>query len=108
MRIMKTKATDPFELARYSKELSVFCNRNQIRRLSLFGSALSDRFGPESDVDLLVEFEPGAKVGLFKLAALQLELEGLIGRKVDLRTLQDLSRHFRNEVARSAAVLYAA
>lgn len=85
-----------------------FCRRHRIRRLSLFGSALTERFGPGSDVDLLVEFEPGARVSLFGMAALELELGSLLGRKVDLRTPQDLSRLFRDEVARNAAVLYAA
>jgi hypothetical protein len=92
----------------HREALAAFCRRNRIRRLSLFGSALTDRFGPESDIDLLVEFEPGNSIGLFALAGLQLELEALIGGKVDLRTPQDLSRHFREDVARSAAVLYAA
>jgi hypothetical protein len=85
-----------------------FCVRHRIRRLSLFGSALTERFGPESDVDLLVEFEPDARISLFRIAAVELELGSLLGRKVDLRTPQDLSRYFREEVARTAAVLYAA
>jgi hypothetical protein len=85
-----------------------FCDRHRIRRLALFGSALTDRFRPESDVDLLVEFAPDARMSLFGIAAIELELGSLIGRKVDLRTPQDLSRHFRDEVARTATVLYAA
>ncbi|HWR98560.1 MAG TPA: nucleotidyltransferase domain-containing protein [Candidatus Methanoperedens sp.] len=88
--------------------IEAFCARHRIRRLSLFGSVLTDRFGPESDVDLLVEFEPDARVSLFRIAAIELELGALLGRKVDLRTPQDLSRFFRDEVSRTAAVVYAA
>lgn len=85
-----------------------FCRRHRIRPLSLFGSALTERFGPESDVDVLVEFEPDERVSLFRIASLGLELGSLIGRKVDLRTPQDLSHLFREEVSRTASVLYAA
>jgi uncharacterized protein len=85
-----------------------YCRRHRIRRLSLFGSALTERFRPESDIDLLVEFEPEARVSLFQIASIELELGSLLGRKVDLRTPQDLSRLFREEVSRTASVLYAA
>jgi len=63
-----------------------FCRRNRIRRLELFGSVLRDDFRPDSDVDILVEFEPGAKVGLFALVAMTEELEKMLSRKVDLVT----------------------
>jgi predicted nucleotidyltransferase len=76
-------------------EIAAFCRRNHIRKLSLFGSVLRDNFGPESDVDMLVEFEPGARISLFDMAALEIELAELVGRKVDLRTPEELSRHFR-------------
>lgn len=85
-----------------------FCRRHHVRRLSLFGSALTSRFGPDSDVDLLVEFEPGAVVGYLALAAMEMELSRLLGRKVDLRTPAELSRYFRDEVVRTAEVQYAA
>jgi predicted nucleotidyltransferase len=85
-----------------------FCKEHHIRRLSLFGSALRDDFGPQSDVDLLVDFEPGYSVGLLRLAAMELQLSELLGRKVDLRTPAELSRYFRDEVLRSAEVQYAA
>ncbi len=89
--------------------LAAFCRRHRIRRLSLFGSTLTGAARPDSDVDLLVEFEPGAKPGLIAMAALELELSNLLGgRKVDLRTAQDLSRLFRDEVLRMAEVQYAA
>ena len=88
--------------------LEEFCRRNQIHRLSLFGSVLREDFGPESDVDVLVEFAPGAKVGLLRMAALESELSQIVGRKVDMRTAAALSRYFRDEVVSTAEVQYAA
>lgn len=91
------------------KALADLCRRRRIRRLSLFGSVLKGNDRPDSDVDLLVEFEPGAVPGLLGLAAIEAELAALLGgRRVDLRTPEDLSRHFRAEVVRSAEVQYAA
>ena len=84
-----------------------FCRRHRIRRLSLFGSVLRDDFGPESDIDVLVEFDAGARVGLFALAAMEIELGRMLSRKVDLRTPQDLSRYFRDEVVQSAELQFA-
>ncbi|MEI2746749.1 MAG: nucleotidyltransferase family protein [Ottowia sp.] len=90
-------------------QLAQFCKANHLRKLSLFGSVLRGTARPDSDVDLLVEFEPGCTPGMFALVAMQDELSGMLGgRKVDLRTLQDLSRYFRDEVARTAEVQYAA
>lgn len=86
--------------------IAEFCRRNEIRKLSLFGSVLRENFRPDSDVDVLVEFQPRAVVGLFRLAAMELELSALLGRKVDLRTAADLSRYFRDEVLASAEVQY--
>ncbi len=93
-----------------SKEaICKFCRRYHIERFSLFGSVLTPDFGPESDIDVLVEFEPGHSPGFLRLAELEEELSGLFGgRKVDLRTPQDLSRYFRDEVIASAEVQYAA
>jgi predicted nucleotidyltransferase len=89
--------------------LETLCHRHHIRRLSLFGSTLSGTDRPDSDVDLLVEFEAGQEPGLVRLAGIETELSGLVGgRPVDLRTAQDLSRYFRDEVVRSAEVQYAA
>jgi len=85
-----------------------FCRRNRIRKLALFGSALREDFRPDSDVDILVEFEPEARVGLIRLAGMELDLSELLGRKVDMRTPQDLSRHFRDEVLREAEMLHEA
>lgn len=86
--------------------LAEFCRRHHIRRLALFGSVLRDDFGRDSDVDMLVEFASGHTVGLIRLAGMEIELSELLGRKVDLRTPQDLSRYFRQEVLDSAEVLY--
>jgi predicted nucleotidyltransferase len=97
-------STDRFPLSDH--QLSAFCVRHRIRKLSLFGSILSDRFGPQSDVDMLVEFEPGVSVGLIRRAGIQIELTELIGRQVDLRTPAELSRYFRQRVLDSAEVRY--
>lgn len=85
-----------------------FCERNHIRRLSLFGSALRDDFSPSSDVDLLVEFHPDHIPGLFGVARMEEELSQLLGgRRVDLRTAEDLSRYFRANVVEGSVTLYA-
>ena len=83
-----------------------FCRRRRIRRLALFGSVLRDDFSPESDVDVLVEFEPGAVVGLIGFAGMENELSELIGRKVDLNTAGFLSPYFRDEVLQEAEAVY--
>lgn len=98
----KTRIEIPYE------RLAEFCKRNHIRKLSLFGSILREDFGPDSDVDFLVEFEPGKGPGYFGLARMERELSVILGgRKVDLRTPQELSRYFRDEVLLSAEVQYA-
>ena len=87
--------------------LAALCRRHHIRRLSLFGSMLKGTNRPDSDVDLLVEFEQGAAPTFFDLAAIEMELSTLLGgRRVDVRTPQDLSRYFRDEVVREAEVQY--
>lgn len=85
-----------------------FAARHGINRLALYGSALGAAFGPTSDVDLLVEFRPGRTPGLLHLAQMELELEALLGRSVELRTYEDLSPLFRDQVAAVARPLYAA
>ncbi|MBI5971223.1 MAG: nucleotidyltransferase family protein [Deltaproteobacteria bacterium] len=87
-------------------EIAGFCRRNHIRKLSLFGSVLREDFRPDSDVDVLVEFEEGRVPGLLRLAGMKNELSKIVGREVDLRTPQDLSRYFREEVVTSARVEY--
>ncbi len=89
-------------------KLADFCRRHHIRWLAIFGSALRADFREDSDVDILVEFEPGYAPGLLKLARMERELAQLLGgRKVDLRTPEDLSRYFREEVLKEAEVQYA-
>lgn len=89
--------------------LARFCQEHGIRRLALFGSVLRDDFDPKrSDVDVLVEFEPGHTPDLFTMAEMQQDLSDLLGRQVDLRTPGDLSRYFRQEVLDTAEVQYLA
>ena len=92
-----------------SKEaLAAFCREHGIKRLAVFGSALRDDFGPDSDIDVLVEFEPGRVPGLLGVAGLELELSRIFtGRKVDLRTPEDLSSYFRQDVLATAEVQFA-
>ena len=87
------------------EKLGAFCRRHYIRKLGLFGSVLRDDFGPESDVDVLVEFEPGHEPG-FSFFGIQEELSDLIGRKVDLNTASFLSRYFRDRVLEEVEVQY--
>ncbi len=89
------------------EQIRQFCMKYHIRKLPLFGSVLRDDFTPTSDIDVLVEFEPGEKIGLFKMAHMESELSDLMGRKVDLRTPQDLSRYFRQKILENAEVRYA-
>lgn len=87
--------------------LAEFCKRHRIRRLALFGSVLREDFGPRSDIDVLVEFEPGVRTGL-KFFAIQEELSHIMGRPVDLHTPQCLSKYFRDRVLSEAEVQYVA
>ena len=89
-------------------ELAALCERHGIARLSIFGSALRPDFRADSDVDVLVEFLQGRRVGLIGVAAIERELSALFGRTVDLRTPADLSPRFRDEVRRTEALQYAA
>lgn len=86
--------------------LAAFCRRHGIRRLSLFGSVLRADFRPDSDVDVLVDFRPGHRVG-WEIVGMQQELSELLGRSVDLRTPAELSRYFRDRVLDEAQVQYA-
>lgn len=86
--------------------IAQFCQRHHICKLSLFGSVLRSDFTPESDIDVLVEFEPEYIPGLIRLAGMELELAELLARKVDLRTAEDLSPYFRQEVVNSAVEQY--
>jgi uncharacterized protein len=86
--------------------LRAFCREHGIRSLRLFGSAARNELRHNSDIDLLVEFEPGRTPGLLGIAKLELELQESIGRDVDLRTVGDLSPYFRDDVVAAARVLY--
>jgi len=88
-----------------SNALREFCRRHHIRKLSLFGSVVREDFGPESDVDVLVEFEPGHTPGL-AFFAMQRELSEFLGRRVDLNTPECLSPYYRHEVLAEAEVRY--
>jgi len=93
------KVNIPFE------KLEEFCRGHQIRKLSIFGSALREDFREDSDLDVLVEFEPGASVGL-RFFAIERELSELLGRKVDLNTPGFLGKYIRDEVLATAEVQY--
>lgn len=91
-----------------AEKLAAFCRRSGIHRLAFFGSVLRDDFGPGSDVDVLVEFDPEAGIGLFEFVDLQRQLGELLGRDVDLHTPASLSHFFREDVIESAEVAFAA
>lgn len=88
------------------EQLAAFCRRHHIAYLALFGSALRDDFGPESDLDILVEFEPGTKIGLLEFIGIQRELSTLLGRPVDLVPRDGLKWVIRDEVLASAEAIY--
>jgi predicted nucleotidyltransferase len=91
------------------QELAAFCRRHHIRKFAIFGSVLREDFRPDSDLDVLVDFEPGHTPGLIRLAGMELELAGLIGgRKVDMNTPLSLSRFFRDDVMAEAEAVYVA
>ena len=99
----KAKITIPTE------KIAEFCKKNHICKLSLFGSVLRDDFSSDSDIDFLVEFEAGKIPGLIGLSRMERELSEILnGRKVDLRTPEDLSKYFREDVLARAEVQYAA
>ena len=97
----------PSKLQLDREAVTAFCRRHRVRRLALFGSVLRDDFTPQSDVDILVDFEPGHVIGL-AFFAMEAELAALIGRKVDLSTPGFLSRYFRDQVLAEAEDLYVA
>jgi predicted nucleotidyltransferase len=89
------------------EQIAEFCRQHHIRRLSLFGSVLRADFNTQSDVDVLVEFEPEHVPGLFGISRMERELSSLFGgRNVDLRTSEDLSRYFRETALQEAVVQY--
>ncbi len=87
-------------------ELEALCRKNHITKMSLFGSALRDELTPDSDIDILVEFEKGKAPGLMRFCHIQNLLTDLIGREVELHTLNDISRYFRDDVAKNTVIQY--
>jgi len=104
--IESAAASLPPTLAAHQGAIVEYCKRHSIRKLALFGSFLTGQARPDSDIDLLVEFEPGRAPGLIRLGAMTNELSALLARPVDLRTAQDLSRYFRDQVVASARTLH--
>jgi len=90
------------------ERIAVFCRDNGIRRLALFGSILREDFSPNSDIDVLVEFQPGVRVGYLTMARMAREFADIIGRAVDLRTPAELHPAFREEVIKGALTEYVA
>jgi uncharacterized protein len=88
-------------------KIADFCRRHHVKKLAFFGSVLRSDFRPDSDVDVLIEFQQGREVGFFQLVAMQDELSSVVGHEVDLRTPEDLSRLFREKVVAGAEVQYA-
>lgn len=86
--------------------IQAFCRRHHIRKLAILGSALRDDFTPESDVDVLVEFDAGYRIGFIGFSRIEDELSKILRRKVDLNTPNSLSKYFRNEVLHEAEVIY--
>ena len=95
------------DIAVDDKMIGAFCRRHHIVKLSFFGSVLRDDFGPDSDVDVLVQFDRQHIPTLLEVAAMESELSQLLARKADLRTPEDLSRYFRDDVVATAKVQYA-
>ncbi|MEM1280739.1 MAG: nucleotidyltransferase family protein [Cyanobacteria bacterium P01_H01_bin.152] len=103
---MSSRIDHPLPIAIPQDQITAFCQRHHIHKLSLFGSVLRNDFTADSDVDFLVEFAPGQAPGYLGLAGMEIELSKMIGRKADLRTPQELSPYFRDDVLREAVLQY--
>ncbi len=110
--IIERASREPASRLRISvptQAVRAFCEKHGVAKLALYGSVLTERFGPDSDVDAWVDFLPGREISYFDLAAMEEELSRLFAsRKVDLKTRAELSRYFRDEVTRDAEIVYAA
>ncbi len=93
-------------LSKYSDELKDYCKANKIKKLSLFGSFLKNTYNADSDIDLLVVFEENSGYGLLDIARVERELSQIVGKKIDIRTKDELSRYFRDVVVKEAKVEY--
>ncbi len=96
----------PGRIGLSKEQIAEFCRRNHIKKFAFYGSVLRDDFRPDSDIDVLVDFEQEAKMDLIRMAEIEIELSDIIGKQVDLRTPQDLSKYFRDKVITEAEVLY--
>lgn len=97
---------NPERISITEEQIADFCQENHILKFAFYGSVLRDDFRPDSDIDVLVEFEPDQPIDLMEVAGMERRLSELMGRKIDLRTPQDLSRYFHDEVVAGAEVLY--
>jgi hypothetical protein len=88
------------------EQIAGFCKKNHIKKLAFFGSVLRDDFRPDSDIDILVTFDRSVPIGLFEVIGMEMELSEMMGKKVDLRTPNELSDYFRDEVLAEAEVQY--
>jgi hypothetical protein len=93
-------------LSKNKNDITAFCKANKIKKLSLFGSYLNDKYTEESDIDLLIEFEQDNSYGLLDVARIERQLSEMLGKKVDLRTPEELSKYFRDKVVKEAQVKY--
>ncbi len=97
---------NPERISITEEQIADFCQENHIRKFAFYGSVLRDDFRADSDIDVLVEFEPNQPIGLMEVVGMERRLSELIGRKVDLRTPKELSRYFRDKVISEAETLY--
>ena len=95
-------------LNKYSEQIKGYCKANKIKKLALFGSFLTNSFNEASDIDLLVEFEEDCDYGFLDIARIERELSEILGKQVDLRTPNELSKYFRDAVVKEAIVKYEA
>ncbi len=103
----KTKFSSCLGITINKKKIGLFCKKHHISSLALFGSVLTARFSDSSDIDVLIKFEKKHVPNLLDFAEMEFELSSIMGRKVDLRTPNDLSEYFRNEVLSKAKIVYA-
>ena len=96
----------PVRIDLTKEQIMEFCQKNHIKKFAFFGSVLGDDFRPDSDIDILVDFDHSVPIGLMEVVGMEIELSKMIGRKVDLRTPEDLSQYFRDKVVSQAEVLY--
>ena len=97
---------EPERIGLSKDQIAEFCKKNHIKKFAFYGSILRDDFRPNSDIDVLVDFDQEAKMDLIRMAEIEIELSDIVGKRVDMRTPQDLSKYFRDKVVREADVQY--